>query len=368
MRISLLTSILIEGGAARVMMNLANAWAAAGHTVTLFSFETGAVPPSYPLDERVVTVYLDLNRHSPSLAASLANNWERVRKIRRGILAAKPDVVISFIDTANVRVVLSLLGSGVPVIVSERVHPRHERIGLFWEGLRRIAYRLAAGLVVQTEDIREHCQGWSRRIWVVPNPVFPLAATGSAPVLPRPTVLAVGRLYPQKAYGLLFEAFTKATAGHPEWTLCIAGRGEQQAALERQIQVLGMAGRIRLLGQVEDVGGLLAQADAYALSSAYEGFPNSLSEALAAGVACVATDCPSGPALLIRNEENGLLVPNRDGKALAGALGRLMSDEGLRRRLGVKAVEVSERFSLQRIMALWDAVVDETLGRRGRNQ
>jgi len=119
---------------------------------------------------------------------------------------------------------------------------------------------------------------------------------------------------------------------------------------------------------VEDVGGLLAPADAYALSSAYEGFPNSLSEALAAGVACVATDCPSGPALLIRNEENGLLVPNRDGKALAGALGRLMSDEGLRRRLGVKAVEVSERFSLQRIMALWDAVVDETLGRRGRNQ
>jgi glycosyltransferase involved in cell wall biosynthesis len=368
MRIALLTSILIEGGAARVMMNMANAWANAGHTVTLFSFETGAVPPSYPLDQRVGIVYLNLNRHSPTLAASLANNLERMRKIRHSILAARPDVVISFIDTANVRVVLSLLGSGVPVIVSERVHPRHEHIGSLWEVLRRIAYRLAAGLVVQTEDIREHCRGWSRRIWVVPNPVFPLAATGSAPVLPRPAVLAVGRLYPQKAYGLLFEAFTRASAGHPEWTLCIAGRGEQQAALERQIQDLGMVGRICLLGQVEDVGGLLAQADVYALSSKYEGFPNALSEALAAGVACVATDCPSGPALLIHDMENGLLVPNHDGAGLAEALERLLSDAGLRQRLGAKAVEVSERFSLERIMGLWDAVVDETLGRRARNQ
>ncbi len=362
MRIALLTSILIEGGAARVMMNMANAWAAAGHTVTLFSFETGETLPSYPLDQRVTTVYLDLNRYSPTLAASLANNWERTCKIRRNILAIAPDVVISFIDTANVRVVLSLLGSGVPVIVSERVHPRHEHIGLPWGALRRIAYRLANGLVVQTKDIREYCRGWSRRTWVIPNPVFPLTATGSAPSLPRPAVVAVGRLYTQKAYGLLLGSFTQAAAKHPEWTLCIAGRGEQREALERQIQDLGMSGRIRLLGQVEDIGGLLAQADAYALSSEYEGFPNALSEAMAAGVACVATDCPSGPALLIHHGENGLLVPNRDGQALAAALEQLMSDADLRQRLGARAVEVSSRFSLRTIMNLWDECLGEVLG------
>ena len=270
----------------------------------------------------------------------------------------RPDVAISFIDTGNVRVILALLFAGIPLVVSERVHPAHEPIGSVWRVLRRLTYPLAKAVVVQTEDIARHVRGWSlRRVHVIPNPVVALADQDQAPHLPQPYVLAVGRLRPQKAFDMLLNAFSQAATHHSNWSLAIAGDGPLLAALTSQSQALGMTSRIHFLGQQADIGGLLARADLFALSSAYEGFPNALCEAMAAGVASIATDCPSGPADIVADEHNGLLVANADPDAFAAALERLMADAALRQRLGAAARQITETYSVERVMQQWDELL-----------
>lgn len=364
MNLVLLTSTLEGGGAARVLAHMAGYWAESGHTVTLFSFEDGSHPPFYPLDGRVRVRYLALSRHSPHLFASLANNFRRLATIRRAVLAERPGTVISFIDTANVRAILALLGSDVPVVVSERVHPGFERIGPAWSLLRRLTYPLAACLVVQTGQIAAFCKGWARRVEVIANPVLPLAPLGEAPTLPPRTLLAVGRLYPQKGYPLLLRAFSRIKDAAAGWTLAIAGTGPQMEELQRLAESLGLSGRVRLLGHVRDVAGLLDQAEAYVMSSHYEGFPNALCEAMAAGLPCVSTDCPGGPAEVLRHEENGLLAHNGDETSLTQALQLLLDDAALRERLGREAVKVSERFGLEGVMRQWEQVVRQCAAAR----
>lgn len=363
-RLVLITTTLEGGGAARVLVHMANHWVAAGRHVTLLSFEDGSSPSFYPLDSRVTVRYLALNRYSPHIFASIANNWRRLKCIRRAVLTARPDALISFIDTANVRTILAMLGTGVPLAISERVHPAYEDIGPVWSLLRRLTYPLATSLVVQTRQIADHCAGWGvRHIEVIPNPVQSMPTLGGAPELPQLCLLAVGRLYPQKDYPLMLRAFAATSARRQGWTLCIAGEGPQRRTLERQICELGLGDSVQLLGQVADMGGLLQQARAYVMASRYEGFPNSLCEAMAAGLPCISTDCPSGPAEVITNEENGLLVPSGNEAALAAGLERLMSDEALRQRLGECAQELSKRFSLESVMALWDGALARAMGK-----
>ncbi len=357
--IGLLTSTFERGGACRVLTNMANYWAARGVSVTLFSFENGSSPSYYPVDTRVRMVYLDLNSYSANLAESIFKNIKRLATIRQGVRRAGCQAVISFIDTANVRTLLALAGTGIPVIVSERIDPAHEPISPAWSWMRRWTYPLATRVVVQTRQAAAYFSHLPPgKVRVIPNPVVPLPSGGEAPTLDRPALLAVGRMYPQKGYDRMLRAFAQCSARYSDWTLHIAGDGPLWEELHRLARELGIADRVRFLGQVRDMGGALSQADAYVLSSVYEGFPNALCEAMGAGLPCVSADCPSGPADIIVNGKNGLLVPNGDISALTGALDRLMGDQALRERLGREAALVAGTFAEDRVMKLWEECLE----------
>jgi glycosyltransferase involved in cell wall biosynthesis len=146
--------------------------------------------------------------------------------------------------------------------------------------------------------------------------------------------------------------------------LSIFGEGPERGALERQADRLGIADRVRLPGLTSSPGEWIAAADIFVLSSRFEGFPNVLLEALAAGIPSVAFDCPWGPADIIHDERTGLLIAKEDVAALASALVRLLTDSDLRHRIAACA-QADTRFSTDTVLAKWDAVIDEAVAAGG---
>ena len=118
--------------------------------------------------------------------------------------------------------------------------------------------------------------------------------------------------------------------------------------------VAGLAERVLLPGRAGNVGDWYAASSLYVMSSRFEGFPNTLAEAMACGLPAVSFDCDTGPRDIIRHEVDGLLVPAGDAAALEAALRRLMADPALRGRFAARASEVRERFSLASVSARWE--------------
>jgi FkbM family methyltransferase len=120
----------------------------------------------------------------------------------------------------------------------------------------------------------------------------------------------------------------------------------------------GIDGRVFLPGRVGNMADWYAHADLYVMSSRYEGFGNTLAEALVYGLPVVSFDCDTGPRDIVRHEVDGLLVPPGDVSNLAAALDRLMGDAELRGRFAMRAVDARTRFSIDRIAAMWELLFE----------
>lgn len=357
-RLALVVHSLGAGGAERTASILAGSWAGDGREVTLITLAARSTD-FYVVPQTVLRIGLGLSGESKDLWAALRNNLSRLAALRRSIVACRAEVVVSFVESTNLLTLLSTVGTGKAVVVSEQVHPQYHPIGLARSILRRWLYPRANAVVVQTEQIgnwmREHVPG--SRLSVIPNPVRPCPGDALESESPsrQPTIIAIGRLVPQKGFDLLLQAFARAVAGHHHaWMLRLIGDGPEKEGLSTLASELGIADRVELTGLVRNPGIFLRRADLFVLSSRFEGMPNVLLEAMACGLPVVSFDCPSGPRDVIRHEVDGLLVPAGDVESLAAALDRLMSSESERRRLGACAKEVVERFSVERVSQMWD--------------
>jgi glycosyltransferase involved in cell wall biosynthesis len=364
-RLTLVVPSLALGGAERVAANMANHWAVAGNTVSVITL-SATDTDTYSLDPSVTRVALDLMRESSGPIWAFLNNWMRVGRLREALRTSRPDTVISFTDRMNIVTLLACRSLSVDTVISERVDPSRHSIGPTWEWLRRKVYPRARALVVQTQSIRQQMKTVmrGRMIYVIPNAIDAGLRDPSRQELPHnrrhpSQIVAMGRLTAQKGFDLLIAAFVEVAARHPACTLTILGEGPERARLEEITRKRGLAGRIQLPGWNPDPSSVLRACDVFVLSSRYEGFPNALLEAMAAGLAVVSFDCPSGPAEIIRHEVDGLLVPPEDVRALSKAIDRLFSDDDLRERLGKEAVSVTERFSEEHNFARWEAVLQK---------
>ena len=363
MKVALLISSLRPGGAERVASIAANYWARKGWEVILFTLSGGEEPLFYDLDPAVLRVPLDISWLSRNPLQGLFNNLRRVWRIRREMAKARPDVLISFMDTTNILAILATRGLGVPIVASERSNPVAQTPKTGWRLLRDFLYSRADAVVTQTERARACFPApVQARCVVIPNPVLApaFASDREEVVVPRPALVAVGRLSGEKGFDLLIAAFASLLVHHPDWHLVIAGEGAERPQLERQIEALGIRDETLLPGRVRNPEQLLRQCEIFVLSSLYEGFPNSLCEAMACGLPVVSFDCPFGPAEIVRNGIDGILVPQGNLSALVEALDRLMGDEGERRRLAQRAPEILERFGLESVMGMWEQLLRGT--------
>jgi glycosyltransferase involved in cell wall biosynthesis len=170
----------------------------------------------------------------------------------------------------------------------------------------------------------------------------------------------VGRLHTDKGFDILIDSFRDLAAVFPDWDLVILGEGPERDRLQGQIDVAGLAGRISMPGRVGNMQQWYQACDIYVLSSRVEGLSNSLLEAMACGMPSVAFDCETGPREIIRPDIDGLLVtPVEDPQALAAALSGLMQDKQARKTLASRAVDVRDRFSMRRVLSLWQEVFND---------
>jgi glycosyltransferase involved in cell wall biosynthesis len=229
-----------------------------------------------------------------------------------------------------------------------------------------VAYPRANAVVVQTPEVRRWAEGFlpDRIVHTIPNPVlWPPASpnvenAGRGSFNESPRVVAAGRLDPLKGFDVLLLAFAKCRERFPDWKLTIVGEGPERARLEGLVQQLELTNAVSMPGRVQHLYPTLRAADLFVLSSRSEGFPNVLLEAMASGVAVVATDCPSGPRHIVRDGIDGLLVPPESVDSLATAMSALMGDATQRRALAARAEEVRERFSVERVMGEWERLID----------
>lgn len=357
-RLVLVISSMQGGGAERVMALLAGEWTRRGYPVTLITLDDA--PDVYDLPPDVRRVRLGVMGASTGKLDGLRRNLHRLRALRTAILREKPSAVISFMDRTNVLTLLALRRVPFPVIVSERIDPRHYPMGRGWEVLRQKLYPRAAAVVVQTHAVAQWAAGFlpASKIHVIPNPVvLPAedAAPGRPPWVPAgPYVVAMGRLDSQKGFDLLLPAFAAIAADFPRHHLVILGEGPERAALERQAERLQLTERVSLPGRLAQPWPILRGAEAFVMSSRFEGFPNALLEAMALGLPVISFDCPSGPGEILTDGETGLLVRAEDVPSLSQAMARIMENPGLRRHLGDSARAALRPYELATIAGSWE--------------
>jgi len=351
MRVAFTLAALDAGGAERIIDLLSRAALAQGWDVTIVTFDRPTDPVFHQYDERVRLrrLALPVAAKGPSRIILMIR---RIRALRKLLREERFDVAVSFLTKINVLALLARIGTGTPMIVSERNNPLRQRSHMVWQLLLDRLYPSAAAIVMQTERSKVCLPRRQRiRALVIPNPMLapPAAPRTASP----PTLVAVGRLTEQKGFDLLLNAFAEIADEVPDWRLVIFGEGPDRAALEHQIERLRLGGRAFLPGASAAPGDWVAASDAFVLPSRYEGFPNVLAEALGSGLPVVAFDCDFGPADMITDNVDGLLVPPEDTAALAAALHRLMTDAALRRRLGAAAAAGAVRFDARQVNKSW---------------
>lgn len=355
LNIAIIVAGLGAGGAERVISLIAGDWVTKGNDVTIISFDGEKDPIFHRFDDRIQLVRLGISMGGGGFAG-LKASLRRYVMLRKTLNCLAPDITLSFLTKINVLTLLACLGSKRRLVISERNNPQMQSASRIWRLLLARLHWRADAIIMQTRGSLKCLKGSSRwRARVIPNPIS--IAPIAEPARPRSVLTAAGRLTPQKGFDMLIDAFAIVASHHRDWVLTIWGEGECRPALEMQIARLGLGDRIRLPGNSPSPNHWTGQADAFVLSSRYEGFGNALGEAMAAGLPVAAFDCDYSPSDMIFPDQNGLLVPDGDVSALAKALDRLMGDAALRERLGRAASEMSNRFHLGTVMKRWDRVL-----------
>lgn len=363
-------------GMERVLADKANWLATHGHQVTILTTDQKGQPPAFPLNGRIQVRDLAIgyeDNNGASLLDKLIHypiKQYRHRKVLERVLKEiHPDITVSmFCNEVNL---IPRIHDGSRKLLE--VHfSRFKRLQYGRKGLWRMidAYRSRQDakladwydrFVVLTEADRAN---WKevRNVSVIQNPICFHPSEPSP--LDTNTVLAVGRLAYQKGFDRLLDAWSRVAHQFPEWKLVFAGDGELRGELMDQARELGIMDSVHFPGNVKDMTACYKAASIIALTSRYEGLPMVLLESQAFGIPAVSFDCPCGPSEVIRDGENGRLVPEGDVDRFADSLLQLMRNWEERVWMGRNALRNASRWDIETVMPQWIQLFEDTLSSR----
>lgn len=273
--------------------------------------------------------------------------------LRGTIRKIHPDAVLSFLTQTNIMTVIATRGLRVRTLLSERNDPKlqmHRRRVTF---LRKTVYPWADVVTANSygavESLKEFVP--AAQLAFLPNPLE-RSDGGEVVTYAGPTFVTVTRLVEQKAVDVLLKAAAEALPQLPGWRLAIVGDGPLRDQLQSLARDLGIGDRVEWRGHVDDPMPYLKAAEAFVLTSRFEGSPNALLEAMAQGLPSIVSDASPGPLELI-GDEAGLVVPVEDASRTADAMVRLGRDAELRAQLGAAALEKTRMHQLDAAMGVW---------------
>ena len=359
-KISFVIGSLTPGGAERVVTTLSNQLVEKYevHIIILTKCE-----PFYKLNSSIKLFYCrEKFLPSNNVFQALKTNYSLSKTISSYLKDSKIDLVIGFITSANILAILASRKINIPCIISERIFPKKSDTPIQWEILRKLLYKKANFLVVQTDKIKEQFESTIKndKIIILKNPISPeLTNARDINYKKENLILNIGRLTNQKAQDVLIKAF--ANIGHENWKLIIIGKGEKQKEYENLIKLLKLDTKINLLGQTKDIAHYYNKSKIFAFTSKFEGSPNALIEAMHFGLPCVSTDCPTGPSELITDGHNGYLIPIGDQKQLEVRLSKLINDEKLREKFSINAVKSVASLEVEPVTLEWIHLFEKLL-------
>ncbi len=357
-KIAFFVGSLSKGGTERVVINLAEYFSRIGTKVCIVTAWKNE--NEYTLPEGVLRYDVALTKEEWS-RNKIKNALRRNRKRESIIREFAPDLIVSFIKENNFKAILTGKKCGVKVVASVRSDPAAEYPTFGSRFIMKRLFTKADGIILQTQAMRDFFPTiLQKKIVILPNPIdlrFLKDVTG---VTRKKEIVMVGRLDENKNQMLLLEAFSRLAEVYPEWNCVCIGEGACRTKLEEKIKSYGLEQRFFLPGSKTNIQDEIDAASVFVLASRFEGMPNALIEAMALGLAVVSTDCDGGgPRELIRDGENGILIPKDDAEALYEKLKLLFDDDSLRERLGESARKTAERMHPDVVNETWRAYLEE---------
>jgi glycosyltransferase involved in cell wall biosynthesis len=345
------------GGAGKMIVFVVNAMAKLGFEVLLYSYDN--LKCNYNLNDKVTLITTEINVKNKFKRAIIA-----VRKILERINNYNPDVVVSFLSDANTYsfIASKLSRNKPPVIICERGDPYNDNAS-FSKTMQNI-FKHAQGAVFQSKGAQQYFgHGLVKRSTIIPNPAID-TKIDIEPFRMRYNEIVFPARFTniQKRHDIMVNAFKIVHNKYPNMKLVFIGDGPDQDKIKHMVFNEGLNGSVEFLGSISNVINRIKESKIFAITSDYEGIPNSLIEAMSIGMPVVSTDMsPGGARLLIENKKNGFLVPVRDYKAIADAIIFYIENPEVADEIGLSAKEIIKEYSDDKIINMWKEYINQII-------
>ncbi|GAA1768685.1 MULTISPECIES: glycosyltransferase family 4 protein [Streptomonospora] len=381
------------GGTIRTVFTQAKTMAGLGHTVEIVSVIRHRDDPHFDLDERVkLSAIIDqrpAKEDEPKpgpVARFRAWERERLKRLRAVHVPAGEFAADTFTRYVEREIVRYIKGVHDGILVTTRpalnilsaqfadpnlirVAQEHMNLATHRKDVQRAIkkyYPRFDAVAVLTHRDREDYEKLmpGTRLVRIPNAVHSMDQELSDHS--NKIALAAGRLAPQKGFDMLIPAFKKVTERHPDWQLRIFGTGKKKAELRELIDEHHLYNHVLLMGHTDDMEGELTKSAFYILSSRFEGLPMVVIEAMTHALPVVSFDCPTGPADVITDGKDGILVPPKDVDALADAISKMMDDRDLRASMGAEALKTAQNYAPESVHTMWEELFTDLVRTSGK--